>query len=206
MRITKLTTQIKNPDRVNVFIDTKYSFSLTLNQLLEQKLKVGIELTNGDIKRLTKLSEDGKLRARALEWVLLRPRSSRELKQYLQKKGVEQALIESVLTDFAEKKYQNDEYFTKWWVENRTRKLKSNIAIKAELMQKGIANSIIESALGKSNSQKLRLKELIAQKKEQPKYKADPIKFKKYLLGKGFRYSEIEEVLADDSDEDDGSF
>lgn len=206
MKITKLTTQIKNTDRVNVFIDTKYMFSLTLNQILEQKLKVGVELNDADIKRLTKLSEDGKLRARALEWVMLRPRSSRELQQYLQKKGVEQVLIESILTDFAEKKYQNDEYFTKWWVENRTRKLKSNIAIKAELMQKGIAHTTIEQVLGESSSQKDRLKELVLQKKELPKYKVDPIKFKKYLLSKGFRYSEIEEVLADDNDEDAGNF
>ena len=106
MKITKLTSQIKNPDRVNVFIDTKYSFSLTLNQLLEQKVKVGTELTERDIKRLTKLSEDGKLRARALEWVLLRPRYAREIKKYLQKKGVEQALIDAILVDFAEKKYR----------------------------------------------------------------------------------------------------
>jgi regulatory protein len=206
MKISKLTAQIKNHDRVNVFIDTKYSFSLTLNQILEQKLKVGTELTEGDIKRLTKLSEDGKMRARALEWVMLRPRSSRELKQYLQKKGVEQALIESILTDFADKKYQNDEYFTKWWVENRTRKLKSNIAIKAELMQKGISYTTIERVLRESSSQKERLKELVAQKKEMPKYNVDPIKFKKYLLSKGFRYSEIEEVLADDNEEEEGNF
>lgn len=206
MKVTKLSAQIKNPDRINVFVDAKYLLSLTINQILDEKIKVGTQLTEADVKKLTKLSEDGKLRARALEWVLLRPRSSRELQQYLYKKGVEPSLATALRSEFAEKNYQNDEYFAKWWVENRTRKLKSNIAIKAELVQKGIAPAIIEHTLAETNAQKQRLKELIAQKKDLPKYKADPIKFKKYLLSKGFYYSEIEEVLADDNEEDDGNF
>jgi regulatory protein len=206
MKVTKLTAQIKNPDRINVFIDTKYVCSLTINQILDEKLKIGSELTEGDSKRLTKLSEDGKLRARALEWVLLRPRSSRELQQYLYKKNVEPSLVTAICEEFIHKNYQNDEYFAKWWVENRTRKLKSNVAIKAELIQKGIAPTIIERTIAETITQTQRLKELIAQKKDMPKYKADPIKFKKYLQGKGFYYSEIEEVLAEESEDEAGNF
>ncbi|MDQ5958652.1 MAG: regulatory protein, partial [Patescibacteria group bacterium] len=93
MKITKLSVQVKNTDRVNVFIDNKYTLSLTLNQILEQKLKVGLELDQSDVNILQKLSQDGKVRARALEWVLLRPHSQKELKQYLQKKQIDRKSV-----------------------------------------------------------------------------------------------------------------
>lgn len=39
MKITALKAQIKNPERVSVFVDGKYSFSLTINEVIDQKIK-----------------------------------------------------------------------------------------------------------------------------------------------------------------------
>ena len=206
MKITKLAVQVKNSNRVNVFIDNQYTLSLTLDQILSQKLKVGLELDQSVIKQLQKLSEDGKMRAKALEWVLLRPHSQKELKQEWQKKQVQPELISSICDEFARKGYQNDEAFARWWVENRARKNKSDRAIGDELRQKGISNEIISSALHKVDSQKERLAALVCQKRQLPKYQADPVKFKRYLLGKGFAYSDIVEVLEDATDAEPGIF
>jgi hypothetical protein len=76
MIITGLRYQIKNPDRVSVYLDGAYVFSLTVTQLLEEKLSVGLTL---DAERRTELEErsyDGKLVMRAMNWALLRPRSA----------------------------------------------------------------------------------------------------------------------------------
>ena len=188
-----------------MFIDTHYALSLTLDQLLAEKLKIGTVLSDADVKKLLKLSEDGKLRARALEWVLLRPRSAKELKTYLMKKQADASLMQSIMDEFARKRYQDDESFARWWVDNRVRKNKSNIAIQSELTQKGIARSIADAALSQSGTQKERLRALVIQKKRVAKYKSDPTKFKRFLLGKGFRYSDIDEVLGDAIDADDGN-
>ncbi len=205
MVVTKITAQQRNQNRVNVFIDTHYALSLTLDQLLAEKLKIGTVLSDADVKKLLKLSEDGKLRARALEWVLLRPRSAKELKTYLMKKQADASLMQSIMDEFARKGYQDDESFARWWVDNRVRKNKSNIAIQSELTQKGIARSIADAALSQSGTQKERLRALVIQKKGVAKYKSDPTKFKRFLLGKGFRYSDIDEVLGDAIDADDGN-
>jgi len=205
MVVTKITAQQRNQNRVNVFIDTHYALSLTLDQLLAEKLKIGTVLSDADVKKLLKLSEDGKLRARALEWVLLRPRSAKELKTYLMKKQADASLMQSIMDEFARKRYQDDESFARWWVDNRVRKNKSNIAIQSELTQKGIARSIADAALSQSGTQKERLRALVIQKKRVAKYKSDPTKFKRFLLGKGFRYSDIDEVLGDAIDADDGN-
>lgn len=196
MIITKLSAQVKNTDRANVFVDGKYELSLTIDQILEQKLKNGVELDEVRLKKLHKLSEDGKIQARALEWCLSRPRSAKELKDYLYKKGASTELSDSICKKFAIKNYQNDEYFTKWWIENRVRKNKSNLSITSELRQKGVNQELIAKNLQLQSDPKERLNQLIITKKLQNKY-PDENKLKQYLAGKGFIYSDIVEVLAD---------
>ena len=86
MKITNLKQGVKNPNRVNVFVDDKYSFSLDVSQVVDFKLKVGLEITPEKLSELKNASDFGKLYQRTLEWVLVRPRSVRETRDYLYKK------------------------------------------------------------------------------------------------------------------------
>ena len=52
--ITNLKQGIRNPNRVNVFINDKYEFSLDLTQVVDFKLKVGRELTEEELTELKK--------------------------------------------------------------------------------------------------------------------------------------------------------
>lgn len=205
MKVTKLTAQKKNPDRINIFVDGKYTLSLTTNQLLDQEIKIGKELDESDVKVLTKLSEDGKMRSRALEWVLSRPHSSRELSDYLFKKKADSHLSVQIQQEFIDKNYQNDEQFAKWWIDNRVRKNKSDLSIKTELRQKGVAQELIDEYLKQETSAKERLKQLIIKKRLKVKY-PEEIKLKQYLAGKGFIYFDIAEVLAELNDGADLNF
>lgn len=196
MKISKISAQQKNPDRVNIFIDGKYQLSLMLSQVLELKVRVGKEIDELDLKLLQKASDEGKLKARTLEWLLSRPRSSKELRDYLYKKGLDKEQIEHTCKYFADKNYQNDEAFAKWWIEQRVAKNKSDLSIKTELKQKGIAEEIIVNNLQLNLDNKKRLKKLIESKNLINKY-PDRQKLIQYLAGKGFYYSDIVEVLAD---------
>ncbi len=86
MIITKLKQGVKNPNRVNVFVDGKYSFSLDVAQVVDYKIKIGLEISDEDLAELKKASEFGKLYQRTLEWVLVRPRSEKETRDYLWRK------------------------------------------------------------------------------------------------------------------------
>ena len=81
--ITDLKQGLKNPERVNVFVDGKFLFSLNVAQVVDFKLKVGVKLDEERLAELKRASEFGKLYQRALEWVLARPRSEREVRHYL---------------------------------------------------------------------------------------------------------------------------
>jgi len=202
MKITAIKAQVKSPDRVSIFVDGKYSFSLTLDQLLEQKLKKNIELDENNIKQLKKLSDEGKLKQRTLEWVLGRPHSTRELRDYLYRKQADKDLIEAWVTEFSSKNYLNDEQFARWFAENRRRKNKSSRAISAELYSKGIPTQTIQSIVKEleakdSDTEKTEiqaLQELVNKLRTRPRY-CDEQKLKSYLVSKGFSYNDIKQVL-----------
>ena len=86
MIITDLKQGIKNPNRVNVFVDSRFSFSLDVAQVVDLGVRVGAVLDEERLAELKKASEFGKLYQRALEWVLVRPRSMRETADYLRRK------------------------------------------------------------------------------------------------------------------------
>ena len=82
-KITDLKKAVRNDDRVNVFLDGSFSFSLDVSQIINYKLKVGKILTSEEIKELKKASAFGKLYVSTLEWVLSRPRSVKETRDHL---------------------------------------------------------------------------------------------------------------------------
>lgn len=202
MKISAIKQQIKNPERVSIFVDDKYSFSLSLDELLQQKLKNGDELNQADVKRLKKISDDGKLKMRSLEWLLSRPRSTREFRDYLYRKKAEPELSESFIKDFTERGYLNDQKFGEWFVELQQRRNKSDRAIRAELFKKGIDRELVDELLADSSSEPARLKALVAKKSKLPRYQKDPQKLTEYLVRQGFAWSEVKAALRIDQPED----
>lgn len=196
MKITSIKQQVKNAERVSVFIDGKYSFSLSLDELINQKLKNDMQLNPAQIKQLKKISADGKLRQRALEWVMNRPHSIREFKDYMYRKKAEPDLTEKLISEFSDKKYLDDEKFAAWFIELQVRRTKSNRAIRAELFKKGISGEVADSAMeSQAVSEESRLKTLVAKKSQLLKYKKNPPKLAKYLTSQGFSYNDVRSEL-----------
>ena len=104
MKITSIKQQVKNPGRVSIFIDDRYEFSLSLDELVKYKLKNDQEFDKAELKKFKKISEDGKLRMRSLEWLLNRPHSEREFRDYLYRKKTEPEQIDSLVAEFTDKK------------------------------------------------------------------------------------------------------
>jgi regulatory protein len=195
MRVTKIVEQVKNPNRASIFVDGKYCFSLSLDQLLESRLKTDNEITEEQIKNFKKLSQEGKLKMRTLEWLMIRPHSASELRDYLKRKKLEPEAIKTWAEEFQSKNYQNDTDFTRWWVEQRRSKGRSIMSIKYELRSKGISTEIIDEYLAEQDDKEI-LRQLITKKRRIAKYKDDK-KLTEYLVRQGFRYSLVKELLAE---------
>ncbi len=196
MKITAIKQQLKNPDRVSVFVDEKYSFSLSLDELVKYRLKKDDELSAVDVKKYKKLSDDGKLRARSLEWLLNRPHSIREFKDYLYRKEADPELTTALVQEFLDKNYLNERKFGEWFVELQQRRGKSNRAIRSELFKKGLERELIDELMNDgSNDESPRLKALIAKKRKSSRYQNDPQKLAQYLVTQGFNWSLVKEQL-----------
>lgn len=196
MKITAIKQQIKNSDRVSIFVDNSYSFSLSLDELVTHKLKNEEELSAADVKKFKKISADGKLRARALEWLMNRPRSEREFRDYLFRKKAEPEQIENFIKEFSNKGYLDNYKFAQWFSELLARRAKSDRAIKAELFKKGISREIVNEVLGAQDEDEIkRLRQTIAKKSKIARYRNDPQKLAKYLTTQGFSWSDISKEL-----------
>ena len=195
MKLTAIKQQVKNPDRVSIFVDGQYSFSLSLDELLSQKLKTNIEIDEPRLKQLKQVSADGKLRLRAMEWVLNRPRSTREFRDYMFRKKADPDLVDRLVVEFESKKYLNEAVFAKWLIDLRRRGNKSDRAIKAELSKKGISSQTAQSFFDENNDESDRLEKLINKKLNIGRYKADPQKLTAYLYRQGFSYDSVRQAI-----------
>ena len=223
VKITNLSVQQRDSNRVNVLVDGKYRFSLDVSQVVSLGVKVGREYEEQELDELEQESQFGKLYARALEYCLMRPHSEREVRDYLWRKtrpkkilkhisrcegstftggrrevverpGVSQAIADRVFERLVEKKYVDDEAFTRFWVENRNRtKGMSRRKLEAELRSKGVANDIIERNLQSSlRSDAVELQKIISKKRR--RY-PDEQKFIQYLARQGFSFDDIRSAL-----------
>jgi len=197
MKITAIKQQIKNPERVSIFVDEKYEFSLSLDELVKYKLKNGAEFTPGDIKKFKKISADGKLRARALEWLMNRPHSEREFRDYLYRKKAEPEQIDGLVGEFTKKGYLDNAKFAAWFTELQARRGKSNRAIKSELFGKGIDREVADEVMAAGAGDETdRLRAVIDKKIKLSRYKNDPQKLMQYLVAQGFGWQEVKAALS----------
>src|SRR6266404_5771190 len=197
MKITALKQQIKNPERVSIFVNEKYEFSLSLDELVKYKLKNGDEFTPGDVKKFKKISADGKLRGRALEWLMNRPHSEREFRDYLYRKKVEPEQIDSLVNEFTDRGYLDNAKFAAWFAELQARRGKSDRAIRSELFKKGIGREVVDEVIEDgAGSESKRLRAVIEKKRKLSRYQKDPQKLMQYLVSQGFSWQSVKEELA----------
>ena len=119
MKITNIKQQVKQTDRYSVFVDGKYSFSLSENALLKSGLTSGQELSLAQVDKYKQLSADDKIYSRALRYVAMRPRSTWELATYLRRKDAAEALTESVVQRLTDLGLLNDASFAVSFVRDR---------------------------------------------------------------------------------------
>jgi len=219
-RVSDLKEAVRDKNRVNVYVDDKFFCSLDISQVVDFHLKIGRVLTDEELTDLKRASEFSKFYARALEYVLMRPRSEREISDYLrgktydrkvrvknrktgeyqtkEKPGYDASLVPLVMKRLKERGYVDDQRFAELWAENRNVAKGTSIKkLRLELQRKGISSQIIDLALAESSrDERTELQKIIAKKRA--RYN-DEQKFIQYLLRQGFSYSDIVDELTVDS-------
>ncbi len=144
--ITKITRQQRKEDRLNIFLDGGYAFSLHVS--IAAPLQVGQTLSEEECQRLVARDAAQQAYEQALHYLKYRPRSAAEVASYLRDKKVTDEAIQDVLARLRERRWVDDAAFAAFWVENRELfRPRSRHALRAELRQKGISDQVIEASL-----------------------------------------------------------
>ncbi len=135
-----------------------------------------------------------------------RPRSEREVRDYLYKKVAKthwsRADADKIIVNLKEQELIDDEKFTSWFVRNRTTlKPKGERILKRELKLKGISDGLIEKYFSENavDEEPLALQIL---ERRWPRYKGltSQKRFEKaarFLMSRGFGFDLIKKTIAD---------
>jgi regulatory protein len=207
MKITAISAQKRNHNRVNIFVDGKYRFSLDTYQMIELGVKTANEYSDDELAILEQESQFGKIYSRALEYCLMRPHSAREVQQYLYRKtkskrdkngelkpGVPNEITSRVFERLVEKGYVDDNKFASFWIENRfINKGVSKRKLRSELITKGINSTIINQLL--KDTERNDAEEILKIISKKRSHYLDDKKLIAYLLRLGFNYDEINRAI-----------
>lgn len=210
-QVTAIEPQKKRIGRFNIYLDGHFAFGVDENILVKNQLKVNRQLTDDQVLNLINQSILGKLTDQALRFLSYRPRSEKEVADYLVKKisqgeglkynqAKESPMIGKIIAKLTRYGYLNDHEFARWWFDSRMRaRPKGPTLIKAELIKKGIDKEIIENVQDRSPDQVALAKKAVAKKLEKWQ-KLPQLEFKKklyqFLLSRGFDYQTVAEVFA----------
>lgn len=145
MVITQIQQAKKNINRVNIFLDNNFWVGLDKDELLNFNLFNGKEITFQDKQEIEKSSSDTKLFTKAANYIQIRPRSIKEIRDYLYRKESDKETSEIIIQKLKDKNLLSDEEFAKWLIVNRIASGRyGEVKIKAELYKKGVKRDIIE--------------------------------------------------------------
>ena len=197
--ITSIKPQ-KNKKRVNVYLDGKFGFGIDLDNFVKLNLKVGQELTEKEIEEIIKKVEFQKTLDKLLRFATLRPRSEKEIKDWLIRKKVHESIHSELFNKLKRLDLLDDEKFADWWVEQRQEfSPRAKRILYYELRIKGIKKEIIEEVLDGLTLDEEKIAKGLLEKKmyrwKNLEKREQKQKMSEFLARKGFEWEIIKKVL-----------
>ena len=193
--ITSVKPQ-KSGKRLNVYLDNKFAFGIDLENFVKNGLKVEQELSDSKVGEIVKKAEFQKTLDKLLRFVTLRPRSEKEINDWLKRKKIHESLYKELFDRLKRLELVDDEKFARWWVNQRSSfRPKPKRILNNELRIKGIEKEIIEEVLKEENVDEEKIARELLEKKKYKWKKLDRKiarqKMSGYLARKGFEWDAI---------------
>lgn len=199
--ITKIEVGKRNKERVNIYIDEEYAFSISAELIYKENIKVKDKIDVDSLKKLADEDNYIKCKNTAIKTIERTYKSEKELAQKLALKGYDDHIINRTINFMKEYNLLNDNNYATMYVKDKSRNIGKK-KIKYSLLQKGIDEEIIESELEKINNDEVKAivyemalkKYKVFSKRENDNYKLTQ-KLYRFLMGKGYDYDLIKDVV-----------
>ncbi len=196
--ITAITPQVKDKTRCNIYLDNRFYCGLTLECVVINRLKTGMQVEKEQLDEFQLQSEKQTALDKALTYITATQKTEKQIRDYLQKKGYVQAVVEYVVEKMRGYNFLNDKGYAEDYVREVSAK-KGGKLIKLELRKKGVSEAEIDEAVSALSSEEQTQAALqILQKylRFKDREQATLQKAFRYLLGKGFDYEIAKEALS----------
>lgn len=195
--ITDIKKQKRSDMRYSVYLDGEYVFALSDLDLSMSGLRVGQALTDAEVSEYIESASEAKAYALALRFLGLRPRSEREMRNYLRRKDITPEDIESAVARLLQARLLDDLEFARSWI--RTRQAlspRSRRMLQQELAAKGVSRDVVDEAVGEldEDAQLDTLVEVMQRKRRLPQY-ASAEKLLGYFARQGYPYDQLKKAL-----------
>lgn len=194
--ITALEIQKRNKERVNVYLDGEYVFSL--EAMKAAALRKGQTLTEAEVDALRGEDEVARAVETAARFLAYRPRSVAEVRRNLVEKDTPDEIIDAALQRLHDMRYLDDHAFAVFWVENRSQfKPLSPRALRYELRQKGVEDSIVNDVLANVDPQNTAYRAAQSQVRRLQNSTIDVFRHKLdvFLQRRGFSHAAARDVI-----------
>lgn len=200
-KITKIEIQKRNKERVNLFLDGEYAFSLSLELMYKEGLKVNQEVDINILKALAKKESYIRCKESALRIIERNYKTEKEVRDKLKLKGYEEDDIDSSIEFLKNYNFLNDYNYTKAFIKDKIN-IQGSQKIKYNLIKKGISKEIVQEQLSSINKDDEKITALniakkklnIIKKSENDEYKISG-KLYRFLISKGYGYDVVKEVV-----------
>ena len=195
MQITGIEFQKRHDDRVNLYVDDEFYAGVSVELILKEQLKKGMEISKEELDQIILEDEKGSAFNKAVKYLSSTLKTEKQIKEYLKKKAYNPSTIEYVLDKLKEYKYLDDENYSRSFVltySNKYGKLKLISALKS----KGVSDRIIDSVFSEdleleSNIRPIAEKYLKNKEKNPQTY----MKLSRFLYSRGYEFDEINRLI-----------
>jgi regulatory protein len=183
---------------VNVFLDGRFAFSLEAEVAVSDDLRVGRDLSDGDIEALARSDGFHRCLNAAARYLSYRPRSEAELRERLCRRGFAPDSVEAVLKRLKEQGLVDDVAFAQFWRGNRESfSPRSRWLTRLEMRQKGVAEDIIAQVVESVDDDDSAYRAAMAKLHSLPRadYQSFRRRLGEYLKRRGFSYEVISRTV-----------
>jgi regulatory protein len=197
-QVTALRSGKGRRKRVNVYLDSKFAFSLEAEVVLTERLKVGQELSDEQISALAKADNFQRCLNAALHYLSYRPRSESELRERLYRRNFDEESIGRVVARLEELGLVDDMEFAQFWQDNRQAfSPRSSSLTRLELRRKGVAEEVISQVVTPASDGEGAYRAALGKARRLPvsDYQSFRRRLGEYLRRRGFSYGVINNTV-----------
>lgn len=199
MRITSAEKNKKYKDRLSIYIDGKFSFTISEEDYISLNLYENPELTEEKLDYIKNTLNFREAKSIAVRYLSMKLRTEGEVKTKLHDSGFDSECIEKVTEELKAIGYINDKLYAQKYVFDRS-KLKplSKKLMKRELLSKGISNETADEVLEDWKVEDIDVARSLIKRKFGKYDLSDQNVMKKaytFLMHRGFSYDTIKKAI-----------